>query len=67
MLRPCEPRLLGCPVGYMAITPSDHPYRIGVVGADPDEARRRFTAAFAAWEELRARAEQLQRKGTVNV
>jgi hypothetical protein len=48
----------------MAITPSDHPYRIGVVGADPDEARRRFTAAFAAWEELRARAEQLQRKGS---
>jgi hypothetical protein len=56
-LRPCEPEILQGPNGYLAVTPPDHPYRIGVVGADEDEARRRFVSAFAAWEELHERAE----------
>lgn len=56
-LRICEPDITYGVLGWLAVTPTDHPYRIGVVGKDEDEARRRFTAAFAAWEELHDRAE----------
>ncbi len=65
MLCVCEPDVRPCPVGYLATTPADHPYRIGVVGVDADQARRRFAAEFAAWEELHARAEDLRRDGAV--
>ena len=64
MLRPCEPDIRSCPVGYLATTPRDHPYRIGVVGGDVDEAKRRFVAEFAAWEDLHAYAEQVRRTST---
>ncbi len=56
-IRPCEPNIQRAAIGWLAVTPPDHPYRIGVVGADENEARRRFAAAFSAWEELHDRAE----------
>jgi hypothetical protein len=56
-LRPCEPNLRRSPTGWLATTPRDHPYRIGVTGSTEDEALRRFVAEFAAWEELHGRAE----------
>jgi len=55
-LRPCEPDVRHAAIGWLASTPSDHPYRIGVVGRDEQEARRRFDAAMAAWGELHDRA-----------
>lgn len=56
-LRICEPTVCRAAIGWLATTPPDHPYRIGVVGQDELDARRRFAAAFAAWEELHDRAE----------
>lgn len=64
-IRPCEPDINQAASGWLATTPADHPYRIGVVGQDPDEARRRFVAAFAAWEELHDRAEEQCHAGTL--
>ena len=52
---PCEPDCVEAAGGWLATTPRDHPYRIGVMGETKDEARRRFVAAFAAWEELHDR------------
>ncbi len=43
--------------GWLACSPPDYPYRIGVVGADLEEARQKFAAAVVAWEELHQRAE----------
>lgn len=54
-LRSCEPTIRQARVGWLATTPRDHPYRIGVVGTTEEEARRRFVAEFAAWEELHDR------------
>ncbi len=65
MLRPCEPDVRPCPVGFLATSPRDYPYRIGVVGADEEEARRRFVAELAAWEELHDYAEEMRGGGTV--
>ena len=56
MIRPSEPEIVRWVSGFAATTPRDHPYRIGVVGSDENEARRRFTAAFAAWDELSHRS-----------
>lgn len=52
----CEPEVYEAAIGWLATTPADHPYRIGVVGGSEEEARRRFVAAMAAWEELHERA-----------
>lgn len=57
-IRPCEPEVVRAAAGWLATTPRDHPYRVGVVGGTQDEARRRFVAAMAAWEELHERARQ---------
>jgi hypothetical protein len=57
MIRPCEPVVTEAAVGWLAVTPRDHPYRIGTVGDSRVEAERRFRAAFLAWEELHDRAE----------
>lgn len=57
-IRPCEPEVRTSRAGWMATTPTDHPWRIGVVGASEEEARRRFSYAFAAWEELAGRVEE---------
>jgi hypothetical protein len=54
-LRACEPNLREGPGGWLANTPPDYPYRIGVVGEDRDDARERFTAALAPWSELHDR------------
>jgi len=42
--------------GWLAISPPDCPYSIGVVGHDRDEARRKFVVALEAWEELHEQA-----------
>ena len=55
-IRPCEPEVKESAIGWLAVTPRDHPYRIGVVGASEEEARRRFDSAFLAWDELHERA-----------
>lgn len=55
-LRPCEPDLRDTPSGWLASSPPDYPYRIGVVGQTEEEARRRFVVALAAWSELHERA-----------
>jgi hypothetical protein len=57
-MRPCEPDIKETVTGWLAVTPPDYPYRIGVVGNTVEEAQRRFVAALAAWEELHQRAEQ---------
>lgn len=54
-IRPCEPDYVQAAGGWLATTPRDHPYRIGVIGETREEAERRFVAAFAAWEELHGR------------
>ncbi len=48
----CKPDLIKAEVGWLATTPTDHPYRVGVVGATEAEVRTRFRSAMAAWEEL---------------
>jgi len=54
----CEPRVTpygGSADQWLAVTPSGYPYRIGVVGKTPDQAREALHAALAAWEELNRR------------
>ncbi|MGA2307814.1 MAG: hypothetical protein ABSH29_27045 [Acidimicrobiales bacterium] len=50
-LRPCADRA----GRWLAATPADYPYRIGVVGTTPEQAQQRFQAAMAAWAELHDR------------
>jgi hypothetical protein len=52
VMRPCEPTLREVAAGWLAVAPPDYPYRIGVIGEDKDEARRRFEMRLAAWAEL---------------
>jgi len=40
---------------WLASTPADHPYRIGVLGDDPAEAKANFEAALAEWGALHER------------
>lgn len=54
-IRPCGPDVRRTPSGYLATTPREHPYRIGVIGDDKEEAKRRFVRALAFWEELSQR------------
>jgi hypothetical protein len=54
-IQPCEPDLQSIQGGVLALTPPEHPYRVGVLGETPAAARDRFAAAMAAWEELHAR------------
>ena len=56
-LMTCEPEFRDLGKGVLATAPRDFPYRIGVIGQDEDEARRRFTAAWQAWSELHERVE----------
>jgi hypothetical protein len=46
-------------VFVLATAPPDFPYRIGVVGRDEQEARRRFAAAWDAWSELHELTERM--------
>lgn len=64
-LRHCEPEVIEIRNGWLAITPRDHPYRIGTVGKTPNEAERRFPEALAAWEELHNRSAVVSPSGTV--
>ena len=56
-LKTCEPDIRSLRSGVLATAPRDFPYRIGVVGQDEAEARRRFSAAWEAWSELHDRVE----------
>lgn len=58
VIRACEPQVVEAAVGWLATTPPDHPYRIGVTAPTEEEARRRFEAAMVAWRELRERSER---------
>ena len=64
-MRPCEPDITQARAGVQATAPPDYPYRIGVVGHDEAEARRRFSAALAAWGVLHDRIEEERRTGTI--
>lgn len=57
-LSPCEPDVREARSGWLATTPPEYPYRIGVVGGDPDEARERFQAALDAWRTLHDRSSE---------
>jgi hypothetical protein len=57
MIPACDPVVRESAVGWLATTPTEHPYRIGVVGRDEDDAREQFGIAFAGWEVLHERAE----------
>ena len=61
--RDCEPDVREIVGGWLATTPTEHAYRIGVVGQSPDEARRRFGFAWEAWKDLH---EQVERNRPVN-
>lgn len=39
--------------GWLATTPPEHPFRIGVIGADEGEARVKFKDELRAWAALR--------------
>ena len=64
-MHPCEPDIIQARAGVLATSPPDYPYRIGVIGHDEDEARRRFTAALARWGELHELVEEERRSGTL--
>jgi len=55
MIQWSHPRPLVKPVrgGYLALTPPEFPYRIGVRGLDEIEVREKFEEELAAWERLR--------------
>jgi hypothetical protein len=63
METPCDPIVSECPGGWLAVTPSSHVLRIGVVGHTREEARARFQDALAAWEVLHERAQAEARSG----
>lgn len=54
MLR-TEPRVVMARSGYLAVSPPGATPRIGVIGATEEEARRRFSKALDAWDELEER------------
>jgi hypothetical protein len=54
-MSPCEPELRESSSGWLASSPPEYPYRIGVVGGSPDEARDLFQDALDAWGELHSR------------
>lgn len=52
----CEPDILDIASGeVLAVTPKDHPYRIGATGWSESEARKRFAYALDRWEEMHRR------------
>lgn len=55
-LDPCEPELRETSSGWLASSPPEYPYRIGVLGRTPQDAECRFQEALANWGELHARS-----------
>lgn len=49
------PRVTEVREGWLASTPPEHQYRVGVVGQNREEALERLMAAMEAWEELHSR------------
>lgn len=51
----CPPDIRQAATGWLATTPPEHPYRIGVKGNTREDAERRFTYALGKWKELHER------------
>ena len=49
-----EPQLIKTESRWLALSPPDARFHVGVVGADEDEARRRLAQELAAWDRLAA-------------
>jgi hypothetical protein len=54
-MEPLVPELRRTPSGWLALSPSDDPIRIGVVGDTEAEARANYVKRRSYWEELRLR------------
>jgi hypothetical protein len=52
------------PRGYLAVSPTDAPIQIGVVGDTEDEVRAHFEQAWARWVDLRLARTQKAGSGT---
>lgn len=39
-------------MGWLALTPPDSPWRIGVLGADATDAREHFAEALGRWDAI---------------
>jgi hypothetical protein len=48
-----QPDLIQTPTGWLAVTPRNSRRNVGVLAADPDAARAKFAASWAAWERLK--------------
>jgi hypothetical protein len=48
----CTPELRRCPNGWLAVTPAEHPYRIGVIGHTEEDAKSAFSTEMDAWRDL---------------
>ncbi len=48
----CTPQVVSTPGGWLASSPSDFPYRIGVVAPSSREATDRFAEALDRWHRL---------------
>lgn len=48
----CQPLLRHARVGWLAMTPPTHPYRIAVVGHNEEDAKHLFAAELREWERL---------------
>lgn len=56
VLKDVQPVVTRTRRGWIATTPRDHSYRIGVTAASEDEARRCFARALDGWRALHKRA-----------
>jgi hypothetical protein len=52
----CAPVTRRVRIGWLAITPKNHPFRVAVTADTEEEAERRFSAEMAAWKALHERA-----------
>ena len=51
----CKPVMRSISAGWLAASPPEYPYRIGVTGSSQEEALRLFAEAVTAWRELHSR------------
>ena len=50
-----EPLVTEVRTGWLACTPPDHAYRVGVIGSSREDAVRNFEVAMNAWAQLHSR------------
>ena len=60
----CDPDVRRSKVGWLALTPKWHSFRIGVVGRSEDDARHKFALSMGAWETLHEKAQERIRQET---